>query len=115
MWASVAAKTSQKATPKLLVKYDAIDIDFDNQTKGEEILNHSSIPRHREIEAHPSDDFVMTNEPQLNLDFENKDYWPRYDEKCIDYTKDRYLKEYVKTLPYTIQDIARFANRKIKN
>ena len=106
MWASVAAtKTSQKATTKLLIKYNTIKIDYNRGDK----LIHSSIPQHREIEAHPSDDFIMTNETELILDFENYDYWPHYDKECIDYTKDKYLKEYVSTLPYTIQEIARLA------
>ena len=97
MWASIAAETSQKATPKLFIKYNAIKSDDNNGNK----FNQSNIPRHREIEPHPSDDFTMTNETEVTLDSFNNDYLPDYGEDCIDYSKDEYFKAYVSALPYT--------------
>ena len=104
-WASVATKISSKATTKLIIKYNNITNKPNTKTKKED-----DIPRHREITPDPADDFIMTNKPILIINT-NKDYWPDWDEEWIDYTKDPYLNAFKQTLPYTLQEIARFARR----
>eukprot|EP01084_Bolivina_argentea_P067758 123341_1 len=78
--AGVFNNTTLKGRPLMKVQYISI---FMEKPK----IKKDNIPRHKEIEPHPSDDFIMTNGDQTNEQTLNKDdkYEPIMTEtlKCL--------------------------------
>ena len=118
-WASIAktkTKPKTKTTSKILVQY--------NYQPYVTVINEQTdnIPRHKEKTPDPADDFTMTNGQNSTSNYNNNninnsfiDYWTNWKEGWIDYTTDKHLYRFKKSLPLSIQRIIEFANNIFRN